>query len=402
MEGPSPVSALIHAATMVTAGVYMVARCMPLFAQSVDAECAVALVGGITALLGAIIAITQTDLKRILAYSTISHLGYMFIALGTGTLVGATAGMFHLLTHAFFKALLFLGAGSVMHAMGGVIDIRRLGGLRRRMPITHWTFLFGCLAIAGLWPFAGFWSKDAILQAVQQRSGGGGSLGELDEYLFATALFGVLLIDFYMFRPYFMVFFGRERIPPEAGGHAHESSGTMTGPLVVLAFGSLTVGAYFEWTHGFAQFLAATPSLAYLRTEIGGSTAQAAEHANIGLVSTVVTLVGIVLTAIIYLGSRQKAARLAQLMNVFGLYSLSYGKFFFDPIYTLVVVWPMLGVARLAAWFDQHVIDGLVDLCGAAPKTLGEALRPVQNGLIQSYALAMAIGLLVLLGALLI
>jgi NADH-quinone oxidoreductase subunit L len=285
--------------------------------------------------------------------------------------------------------------------MGGVIDIRRLGGLRRLMPITHWTFLFGCLAIAGLWPFAGFWSKDAILQAVQQRSGGGGGLGELDEYLFATALFGVLLIDFYMFRPYFMVFFGREQIPPEAGQHAHESSGTMTGPLIVLAFGSLTVGAYFEWTHGFAQFLAATPSLAYLGSETGGSIAQANEHRAIAIMSTVVTLVGIALTAIIYLGNRKRASRLARLMNVFGLYSLSYGKFFFDPIYTLVVVWPMLGLARLAAWFDRCVIDGLVDLCGAAPKTLGEALRPIQGGWIQSYALAMVIGLLVLLGALL-
>ena len=141
MEGPTPVSALIHAATMVTAGVYMVARCTPLFAASPDAQCVVAAIGGITALLGAIIAITQTDLKRILAYSTISHLGYMFLALGTGTLMGVTAGMFHLLTHAFFKALLFLGAGSVMHAMGGVIDIRQFGGLRRRMPVTHWTFL---------------------------------------------------------------------------------------------------------------------------------------------------------------------------------------------------------------------------------------------------------------------
>ena len=401
MEGPAPVSALIHAATMVTAGVYMVARCMPLFAQSPDAQCVVAVIGGITALLGAIIAITQTDLKRILAYSTISHLGYMFIALGTGTLLGVTAGMFHLLTHAFFKALLFLGAGSVMHAMGGVIDIRRLGGLRRRLPITHWTFLFGCLAIVGLWPFAGFWSKDAILLAIQERAGGGRA-GELFEYLFATALFGVLLIDFYMFRPFFMVFYGPERIPAEAGRHAHESSGTMIGPLIVLALGSLVVGAYFEWTHGFAQFLAATPSLAYLGVETVGSAVQATEHNAIALASTAFTLAGIALTALIYLGNRQRAAALARLMNVFGLYSLSYGKFFFDPIYTLLVVWPMLGVAWLAAWFDRCVIDALVDLCGATPKMLGEALRPTQRGLIQSYALAMVVGLLVLLGALLI
>ena len=311
MEGPSPVSALIHAATMVTAGVYMVARCMPLFAASPDAQYVVAAIGGITALLGAIIAITQTDLKRILAYSTISHLGYMFIALGTGTLLGVTAGMFHLLTHAFFKALLFLGAGSVMHAMGGVIDIRQIGGLRRRMPVTHWTFLFGCLAIAGLWPFAGFFSKDAILAAVLER---GSIAGGLYEFLFASALLGVFLIDFYMFRPFFLTFYGPERIPPEAGAHAHESPGTMIGPMMVLAFGALTVGAYFQWTHGFADFLAATPSLAYLSAR-ETHAAPTPEHANIAIVTTTITVVGIVLAAVVYLGSRKKAARLARAMN---------------------------------------------------------------------------------------
>lgn len=400
MEGPTPVSALIHAATMVTAGVYMVARCMPLFAASPDAQYVVAVIGGVTALLGAIIAITQTDLKRILAYSTISHLGYMFLALGTGTLVGVTAAMFHLMTHAFFKALLFLGAGSVMHAMGGIIDIRQLGGLRHRLPVTHWTFLFGCLAIAGVFPFAGFWSKDAILLALQQRAGQGSGM-EMFGMLFATATLGILLIDFYMFRPYFTVFFGPERIPPEAAGHAHESPGTMTGPLVVLAFGSLTVGAYFEWTHGFAEFLAATPSLAYLSTQIAEPVAQAGEHAHIGIMSTVLTLVGIALASLLYLGSGKSVVRLTRLMNVFGLYSLSYGKFFFDPIYTLLVVWPLLGVARLSAWFDQYVIDGLVDLCGRTPKMFGAVLRPAQNGLVQFYALAMMLGLLLLMGALL-
>ena len=260
MEGPTPVSALIHAATMVTAGVYMVARCSPLFAQSVDAQYAVAAVGGITALLGGIIAITQTDLKRILAYSTISHLGYMFVALGVGTLAGVTAGMFHLMTHAFFKALLFLCAGSVMHAAGGVIDIRRLGGLRRRLPVTYWTFLIGCLSIAGVFPLAGFWSKDAILAALADKAGHGGE-GGMYGFLLLSTFLGVVLIDFYMFRPLFLVFHGPERLPPEADRHAHESPGTMTAPLVVLAFGAAVVGAYFEWTHGFVNFLAATPSL---------------------------------------------------------------------------------------------------------------------------------------------
>ncbi len=402
MEGPTPVSALIHAATMVTAGVYMIARCTPLFAQSVTAQCAVAIVGGITALLGGIIAITQTDLKRILAYSTISHLGYMFVALGVGTVAGVTAGMFHLLTHAFFKALLFLGAGSVMHAMGGVLDIRRIGGLRRRMPVTHWTFLVGCLSIAGVIPLAGFWSKDAILAALAGRPSAAGA-GTLYQVLLASTMFGVLLIDFYMFRPYFLVFFGPERIPAEAGHHAHESPRSMTFPLVMLAIGAALVGLYFECTHGFARFLAATPSLAYLARPAAGHVpmTEAPFDWGIAAVSTAITLAGIAAAAVIYLGPARLAERLARGMNVFGLYSLSAGKFFFDPIYDALVVGPLLAVARLAAWFDWHVIDRAVDLCGKLALMLGAAFRPLQNGLIPFYALAMALGLLALLGAML-
>src|SRR5262249_31784381 len=197
------VSALIHAATMVTAGVYMVTRCMPLFMQSPDAQHVVAAIGMTTAAIGGIIAVTQTDLKRVLAYSTISQLGYMFLGLGVGTLAGISAGMFHLFTHAFFKALLFLGAGSVMHALGGVIDMRRFGGLRRLMPTTHWTFLFGCLALAGVIPFAGFWSKDAILAAVYQRAH--------DEILYEVCYWGAwavaFLTAFYTFRGFFLTFY---------------------------------------------------------------------------------------------------------------------------------------------------------------------------------------------------
>ena len=202
MEGPTPVSALIHAATMVTAGVYMVARCTPLFAASADAQHVVAVIGGFTALLAAVIALTQTDLKRILAYSTISQLGYMFLGLGAGTLLGITAGMFHLFTHAFFKALLFLGAGSVMHAMGGVIDIRRFGGLRRRLPVTHWTFLVGCLALAGVFPFAGFWSKDAILVAVARAGGLRRDARALRGSSISPRSLTAFLTAFYTFRAY--------------------------------------------------------------------------------------------------------------------------------------------------------------------------------------------------------
>src|SRR5260221_3643298 len=176
MEGPTPVSALIHAATMVTAGVYMVARCTPLFQEAPQTQMLVAFIGGFTALLAALIALTQTDLKRVLAYSTVSQLGYMFLGLGTGLVSGVSGAMFHLVTHAFFKALLFLGAGSVMHAMGGVVDMRRFGGLRRLMPITFWTFLIGCLALAGVTPFAGFWSKDGILGTAYECFQDAGSL----------------------------------------------------------------------------------------------------------------------------------------------------------------------------------------------------------------------------------
>ena len=402
MEGPTPVSALIHAATMVTAGVYMVARCTPLFASAPDAQYVVAAVGGITALLGAIIAITQTDLKRILAYSTISHLGYMFVALGTGTLLGITAGMFHLITHAFFKALLFLGAGSVMHAAGGVIDIRRLGGLRRRLPVTYFTYLAGCLSIAGVVPLAGFWSKDAILLSLHHRSDLAG--GGLYEILYLTTLLGVVLINFYMFRPFFLVFHGAERIPPEAGDHMHESPGSMTAPLVVLAFGSVVIGGYFELTHGFANFLSASPSfdcLARLPAEAGHAAIDVADKWRVGAIGSALTFFSIAAVAMLYLGSGKAVARLARAMNVFGLYSLSYGKFFFDPIYNALVVWPLLGVARLAAWFDFRAIDSLVDCCGRIPKLAGAVLRPAQNGLVQFYALAMVFGVLVLLGIML-
>ena len=228
-------------------------------------------IGGFTALMAAVIALTQTDLKRILAYSTISQLGYMFLALGVGTLAGVSAAMFHLVTHAFFKALLFLAAGSVMHAMGGIIDIRRFGGLRRRMPTTHWTFLFGCLALAGIAPFAGFWSKDAILAAVWQQA----STSRVAGLYYVLYLAGVAtagLTAIYTFRAFFLTFYGPERIPEEAGRHAHESPPAMTGPMTILAVGALAVGAYFQWMGDFAgpaSFLAQTPSLAYLGLAAG-------------------------------------------------------------------------------------------------------------------------------------
>jgi len=402
MEGPTPVSALIHAATMVTAGVYMVARSAPLFLSSPDAQMTVALVGGFTALLAAAIALTQTDLKRILAYSTISQLGYMFLGVGAGTLLGVTAGMFHLFTHAFFKALLFLGAGSVMHAMGGVIDIRQFGGLRRRMPTTHWTFLFGCLALAGFPLFSGFFSKDEILAAVHEKGGG------LYGAIYWTAVATAALTAFYTFRAFFLTFYGEEKIPPEAGSHAHESPPSMTVPLVVLAIGSAVVGGLLYVSHALTDFLKLTPSLCDPRMAAAhGAVTSAAEsaeggsHLEVMLTSSLVAVAGIAVAWALYPGREAVVRRLAWTADRLGLYSLSRNKFLFDEIYTALVVWPMLALARLSFWIDRRVIDRLVDLCGRVPVAVGATLRSLQGGMVQFYALAMVLGLLVLIGVLL-
>ncbi len=398
MEGPTPVSALIHAATMVTAGAYMVARCTPLFAASPDAQQVVAVIGGITAVIGGVIAVTQTDLKRVLAYSTISQLGYMFLGLGIGSLAGIASGMFHLFTHAFFKALLFLGAGSVMHAMGGVIDMRRFGGLRKLMPSTHWTFLFGCLALAGLAPFAGFWSKDAIIAAAYDR--GFGEHEPLYQGLYWVATAIALLTSFYIFRAFFLTFYGEERVPHEAGHHAHESPPVMTVPLMILAFCSLVVGAYFTWTGGFNRLLIATPSLAFEPVAAGHHGHVEGSHELVSTVGTIVALLGIGLAAFLYLGDKDLVATLRKLVSP--LYWLSHGKLFFDPIYYALFVWPLEMLARLSYWFDRRFIDGLVNLVGWIPPAVAGRLRPLQNGLVQFYALAMLWGVLVLVLTLLI
>jgi NADH-quinone oxidoreductase subunit L len=395
MEGPTPVSALIHAATMVTAGVYMVARCAPLFLAAPWALEVVAAIGGFTALLAAIIGVTQNDLKRVLAYSTISQLGYMFLGLGVGTLAGISAGMFHLFTHAFFKALLFLAAGSVMHAMGGVIDMRCFGGLRRRLPITHATFLIGALALAGIVPFAGFWSKDAIFAALTDRlneTNTGGNAVILYRALYYAALFTAGLTAFYTFRAFFLTFYGPERIPAEAGHHAHESPRVMTWPLVVLSAFAFGVGGWFEWTHGFANFLARTPSLAY------GALAAHGEHGfhlDVAFVSTLVAVGGALAAMYLYVGAGREVEMLTRLLRP--LYEISYGKFFIDQLYNAVVIWPLWLAAKASAWLDQRLVDGLVNLVGWIPPAIGSLLRTLQNGVVQFYALVMVLGLLVLL-----
>jgi NADH-quinone oxidoreductase subunit L len=363
MEGPTPVSALIHAATMVTAGVYMVARCTPLFMASPDAQVLVSCVGGFTALLAGLIALTQWDLKRVLAYSTVSQLGFMFLGLGTGTLAGITAGMFHLFTHAFFKAVLFLGAGSVMHAMGNVIDMRRFGGLRRIMPITYGTFLIGSLALAGVPPLAGFWSKDAVLGAVhdklhayehqfelRQAQGGPvssemtepghspmGGLGALTDgqlmcgiqaygWLYYAATLTAFLTAFYTFRAFLLTFHGAERVPHEAHGHAHESPASMTFPLMVLAAAACVVGLFFDQTynsslpsgqrHSFAAFLASAPQLA--AGLVGQTPALDAFHLSVAASSVLVAMAGIGLAMYLYLGDTREVRVLASLFNLDG------------------------------------------------------------------------------------
>jgi NADH-quinone oxidoreductase subunit L len=411
MEGPTPVSALIHAATMVTAGVYMVARCTPLFLASagtpwftiggepVDPPMVVACVGGVSALMAGVIAVTQTDLKRVLAYSTISQLGYMFLSLGTGSLVGIVAGMFHLFTHAFFKALLFLGAGSVMHAMGGVIDMRRIGGLRRLMPITYLTFLIGGLALAGCPPFSGFWSKDQIFDAVREKAEHVEGLSHSVYHgLYWIAVFTAGLTAFYTFRAFFMTFFGEERIPHEAGHHAHESPRAMTMPLVILSVFAALIGGYYGLTHGILNFLRLTPSLAYLSSPEGA--AESTWNWGVAGTSIAVVAVGIGLAAFLYLGDRSQVDWLTR--RVRWLYEVSYGKFFIDQIYQVFIVWPLRMLAAISYWVDRYIIDGLVNLVGAIPGVVGAGLRSLQNGMVQFYALAMILGLLVLIGALIL
>jgi NADH-quinone oxidoreductase subunit L len=396
MEGPTPVSALIHAATMVTAGVYLVARCMPLFSCAPWALLIVAGIGAFTALLAALIALTQNDLKRVLAYSTVSQLGYMFLALGCGAAgehlvpLAVTAAMFHLFTHAFFKALLFLGAGSVMHAMGDVIDMRRFGGLRKVLPITHGTFLCGAAALAGVPLLSGFWSKDEILAAV----GVGTHHAAYASYFLILQIAAVataLLTAFYTFRAYFLTFWGAARFPEEAGHHPHEAPAVMRWPLIILAVFALSVGGVLGPTGLFGGYLQHTAGLH------GG-----AEHASSWtplVLGSAAAVAGIGLAAVCYLVRPQWPARWAAAFR--GAYAWSLNKFYFDELYAAAVVRPLEVLATLCRAADQYLVDGLVDLVGRLPGVVGRVLRPVQNGVVSSYGLVMLAGLAVLMAVVL-
>ncbi len=395
MEGPSPVSALIHAATMVTAGVYLVARCTPLFGLAPDAQLVVAAIGGVTALLAALIALTQTDLKRVLAYSTVSQLGYMFMALGSGVqsrrlaLLAVSAAIFHLFTHAFFKALLFLGAGSVMHAMGNVIDMRRFSGLRHVLRTTHWTFLCGALALAGFPLISGFWSKDEILAVLLSAGQQSYASAMIYSILFCVALVTAGLTAFYIFRAYFLTFWGETRIPHEAGHDAHEAPPVMLVPLQVLAIGALIVGAVFGPTKLFEGFLhhhwaeSLPPGL--LPAEVDS-------HFSIFLMlgGALFALGGIGVAWWIYVKKPATADDVARAAPA--VYELSRNKFFLDEIYHALVVAPLSGLARVLRILDQYIVDGLIDLFAQVPRLVGWLCRPIQNGLVQFYALLMALG----------
>jgi NADH-quinone oxidoreductase subunit L len=387
MEGPTPVSALIHAATMVTAGVYMVARLGSLFEKSETAMLVVATVGAATALMAATVALVQTDIKKVLAYSTVSQLGYMFLACGVGAF---GVGVFHLFTHAFFKALLFLGSGSVIHALSGEQDLRKMGGLWKKIPWTHATFFVGTLAIAGIPPLAGFFSKDAILAAAYE---------DHRPVLFGIGMLTALLTAFYMWRLLTLTFYGAYRGPLEsasahghdaAHGHGdaghghggiHESPASMIVPLVLLALGSIGVG--------FIHI-----------PELLGAAHQ--EHPKwLPLVATLTAVIGMVLAGYLYLVFHDVQKSLARTFAPLGrVFEAKWG---FDDAYNWFASRAIVGGSESLLWerVDVGVIDRLVNGTGSVTARLAEALRPVQSGLVRGYALLIAGGAVALLAYLL-
>jgi NADH-quinone oxidoreductase subunit L len=401
MEGPTPVSALIHAATMVTAGVYMVARMHPLFSRAPIAMLVVAIVGALTAFYSATIGLVQTDIKKVLAYSTVSQLGYMFLACGVGAY---TAGIFHLMTHAFFKGLLFLCAGSVIHAMGGEQDMRKMGGLRKLIPYTYWTMFIATFAIAGVPGFAGFFSKDEILEAA--RSG-----AHANTLLWLLGLVAAGLTSFYMFRLIFLTFFGKQQFDSHKV-HVHESPRNMTIPLMVLAFLSI-FGGWFAapklvgGTDHFEAFLhpvfasyavqqaaGQEESLAGATGEEGGikpSPAMELVHAVTGP-PVIVGLLGILLAWWFYIRRPDLPKKIAESMH--GLYTLVLNKYLIDELYAAVIVRPLLWISTNVLWHtvDEGIIDGTVNGSARLARETGGKLREIQSGNARSYATWVVVG----------
>jgi NADH-quinone oxidoreductase subunit L len=370
MAGPTPVSALIHAATMVTAGIYMIARSNILYSAAPLTMNVVAIIGAATALFAATIALRQNDIKKVLAYSTVSQLGYMFLALGSGAYVAA---VFHVMTHAFFKALLFLGSGSVIHAMSGQQDIRFMGGLKNKLPITYWTFLTGCLAIAGIVPFSGFFSKDSILLAAYEHN----------KVLYFIGLLTAGLTAFYMFRLLFITFFGSFRGTEEQRHHVHESPATMTIPLIVLAILSV-IGGFVNvpevFTKGgerLTEFL--SPVVPNAETTVSHST----EWMLMGLT----TMIAVV--AILIAWNRYKTYKEEQ-PTAFG--KLLQNKWYVDELYDAVVVKPL---NKLGAFANSVLEKGTIDGVGRLVNYSGRQLRWLQSGQVGSYILLMVISMVI-------
>jgi NADH-quinone oxidoreductase subunit L len=392
MEGPTPVSALIHAATMVTAGVYVVARSHILFTHSDTAMLVVAIVGCATAFFAATIGLVQTDIKKVLAYSTVSQLGYMFLACGVGAF---SAGIFHLMTHAFFKALLFLAAGSVIHAMGGEQDMRHMGGLSKKIKWTYRTMLTATLAIAGIPPLAGFFSKDSILLSAFQSENGGANVGKV---LYGFGLLTALLTAFYMFRLIFLTFFGKERYD-EHHVHVHESPWSMLGPLVILAVlsvigGWLAAPAFWGGTDFFANFLSPV---------FGGGESAGAESAAhaleipMAVVAVVTALIGIFVAFWLYLRQPGKPEALAKSMH--GVYTTLLNKYYVDELYAAVVVKPLMWISTNLLWkiADVAGIDGAVNGIATGTTAIGDASRHTQSGNTRSYAVWVVVGAIVII-----
>jgi NADH-quinone oxidoreductase subunit L len=386
MEGPTPVSALIHAATMVTAGVYMIARSHVLFDRSPFALGVVAIIGAATALFAATVGMVQTDIKRVLAYSTISQLGYMFLACGAAAY---SAAIFHLFTHAFFKGLLFLAAGSVIHALGGQQDMRAMGGLRKATPITFWTMSAGVFAISGLPPFSGFFSKDEILYQTFLSPTAG-------PILWFVGLVTALLTAFYMFRLWYLTFFGDSRAPDV---HPHESPWSMLVPLIILAVfavadGWIGIPKALDGGDQFARFLDPVFGAAAVNPLV---LARADRERWFSVLSAGMALIGWFFADLLYRRKPGMADRLVERAG--GVYSLLVNKYWIDQIYTGLIVAPLLFLSRYLLWgaVDRGVINGGGSLAAGSMRGLGALVQRVQSGNIRSYAGWLAVGAAALL-----
>ena len=389
MEGPTPVSALIHAATMVTAGVFMVARCAPLFSLSETAMNTVAIVGGLTAVFAATIGLVQNDIKRVIAYSTISQLGYMFLGLGVGAF---SAGIFHLTTHAFFKGLLFLASGSVIHALSGEQDMRKMGALKSKIKVTHWVFILGSLALAGIFPLAGFFSKDEILWNAYNAS-------ELGRVLWMLGVIGAFMTAFYSFRLIYLTFYGKSRLDPEVAHHVHESPKVMTIPLMILAFFAVVIGwvgmpgAIIPGANWFGDFLAPLfPHAEHAAVESHGL------ERWLMVFSVLVAMAGIRLAYSFYVKNTATPDRIAEKFK--GVYTLLLNKYKVDELYNYIFVDGL--VHKLAKFLhsvgDVKIIDGFINGLSAGIGKTSEEGKRLQTGFVQQYAFTMGVGLVVLAG----